>query len=150
MAQRKPDATFLTTLVELRFAIGVIQSVLEQDDALAALARTGFDKSALECASRGFAQPFLVSLLEFLRGNLASSLIDDHKEHSATFSVLIRSTEHDIKNLADESQSGDLRRYAANYNLTRCKELVGMAIRSEIGTVAEKTALEAKHRPANK
>jgi hypothetical protein len=145
MARRKPDAAFLTTLIELRFHIGIIQSVMEQDDALTALARTGFAQGALDATRRDFAQPFLVSLRKFLGRAYARSLNQfEHGEHVVTFSALSQLIEHALKHLADESEPSNCRRYATNFNLTRAKDLVGTAILSEIGVRFEEQTLEAE------
>ena len=150
MAYRKPNTAFLETMVELRFRLGMIQAVLKNDDVLAALASTGFNRVALEDTTRKFAQPLLVALLEFLRDQYFIFLgPDGHEEHRTTISLLIRSIEHVITGLTDESQPGDLRRYAANYNLGRYKTVVGLAIRSEIGAMADEAARERAKRIAD-
>jgi ribosomal protein S8 len=141
MAYRKPNAAFLETMVELCLRLGTIRAVLENDDVLAALANTGFNRVALEDMARKIAQPSLVSLLEFLRDQYFIALgPDGHEEHRTTISLLIRSIDHVITGLTDESQPGDLRRYAANYNLGRYKTVVGLAIRSEIGAMTDEAA----------
>lgn len=151
MEYRKINATFLEELIKFRFALSTIRAVLKTDEVLAALTHTGFSPEAIEETTRELAQPPLLKLLDELRACLIRQF--PHGEQQVIISTLIHSIKHALENLTDKGQPDFIRRLATKHKVEAAWNLVGVAIRSEIGVDAEKIAVyaeQAKHRTAKR
>jgi hypothetical protein len=134
MALRKSNAVFLQKLIEVQQYVKMIRSLLINDEALAALHNAGVDCDTIK-ATVDVARLLFLRLLDLLRGSLALNF--PHIEHTTTIRLLVSTTNQAFVNLMRKEEVRNLRRISACYIIEEVYNIVGLAIRSEIGTRSE-------------
>jgi hypothetical protein len=142
MEDRMIDATFLSMLIELRFALDTVRDVLGTDEVVATLIKADFGREKFDNGACELAQPILINVLLNLRASSTRQLPDS--EQQVICSTLITAIQQALNLLTDKEIPGFARRTMTQRYVNDAWQLFGMVIRSEKSLVAAKITSDSK------